>query len=130
MKLVEIYNVTPKFAWFEPATNEAGMKGVRLAFIEPTMPRFDSQIADATAKKDISRLEKVKLKRDNYKQQGQTSFPKAPHLGWWLTTQDFYDGKNNQKGLTKGNIFQKYPDLEIFKTRKEAETAAKNAKII
>jgi hypothetical protein len=130
MKLTEIYNVKPKYAWFEPATNSAGMKGVRLAFLEPTMPRFDAQIADATIKHDNARLDRVKTKRQNYKDQNQTTFPRSPDLGWWLNTEDFHSGENNQRGLTKGNIYQRYPDLEIFKSRKEAEAAAKKAGII
>ncbi len=130
MRLFELYKVTPKYAWFEPSTNAAGMRGVRLAFVEPTMPRFDAQISDARQKHDKSREERVKIKRDNYKIQGQRTFQKAPDLGWWLNTEDFYAGENNQRGLTKGNIYQKYPDLEIFKSRQEAEAAAKKDGLI
>jgi len=130
MKLFEIYNVKPQYAWFEPATNAAGMKGVRLAFLEPTMPRFNSQISDASQKNDHPRKERVQQKRQNYKNQGQTTFPNAPDLGWWLNTEDFEAGKNNQRGLTKGNIYQRYPDLEIFASRKEAEAAAKKSGLI
>jgi len=128
--ILEVYNIEPRYAWFEPAANAAGMKGVRLAFVEPTMPRFDSQIADAEEKHDNSRADRVKVKRDNYRKQGQTTFPNAPDLGWWLNTEDFYSGENNQRGLTKGNIFQRYPELEIFKSRKEAEAAARKADLI
>ena len=130
MKLFEIYNVIPQYAWFEPAQNAAGMKGVRLAFVEPTMPRFDSQIADADQKGDVSRKERVMLKKDNYEKQGLKAFPNAPDLGWWLTSEDFERGENNERGLTKGNIYQRYPNLEIFKTREEAEEAAHKAGLI
>ena len=130
MKLLEIYNVKPHYAWFEPAVNSRGMKGVRLAFVEPTMPRFNAQIADATNKDDKSRTERVKIKRDNYAKQGQRTYPNAPDLGWWLNTEDFHAGENNQRGLTKGNVYQKYPDLEIFTSRKEAETAAEKDGVI
>ena len=130
MKLLELYKVEPQFAWFEPSRNSKGMNGVRLAFVEPTMPRFDAQIADASQKNDQSRAERVKIKRDNYKQQGQLTFPRAPDLGWWLNTEDFEAGANNERGLTKGNIYQKYPNLQIFSSRKEAESAAKKAGLI
>jgi len=127
MKLTELYKVIPKFAWFEPAKNGSGIEGVRLAFIEPTMPRFDSQIEDAISKKDKNRKERVMLKKQNYEKQGLKSFPKAPDLGWWLSKKEFDDGKNNEKGFTKGNVYQKHPDLEIFNSRKEAEKAAAKA---
>lgn len=130
MKLTEIYNPKPKYAWFEPSTNRLGMQGVRLAFVEPSIPRFDAQIADAREKQDLAREERVKTKRDNYRKQGQLTFAQAPDLGWWLTQEDFERGENNEAGLTKGNIYQRYPDLEIFPSRKEAEKAARKAGLI
>lgn len=127
MKLVEIYNPTPQYAWFEPSTNRKGMKGVRLAFVDPTIPRFNSQIADADEKGDESRKERIMRKSDNYKRQGQLTAATPPDLGWWLTSQAYEAGEGNEDGLTKGNIYKKYPDLQLFPNRKDAEKAAKKA---
>jgi len=124
-RILELYNPTPKYAWFEPSTNGLGMSGVRLAFIDPTMPRFNAQIDDADNKGDLARKERITIKRDNYKRQGQLSFPNSPDLGWWLTSNAFEAGEENEEGLTKGNIYQRHPDLEIFPSREEAEKAAK-----
>lgn len=130
MRLTEIYNPKPQFAWFEPSVNKSGMNGVKLAFVEPSIPRFDAQIADATDREDVARQERVKTKRDNYRKQGQLTFPHAPNLGWWLNQEDFENGENNEAGLSKGNIYQRYPKLEIFPSRKEAEVAAQKAGVI
>lgn len=130
MRLTELYNPTPRYAWFEPSTNQLGMQGVRLAFVDPTIPRFDAQIADADDKGDVSRGERIRIKKDNYQRQGHLTAAKAPDLGWWLTTQSFEAGEENEEGLTKGNIYKKYSDLEIFKDRKEAEKAARRAGVI
>jgi len=127
MKLNEIFKNEPKYAWFEPAKNNAGMNGVRLAFVEPTMPRFNAQIEDAARKKDKNRRERVELKKQNYLDKGETSFARAPDLGWWLSKEEFDQGKNNEKGFTKGNIYKNHPDLVIYGSRKEAESAAKKA---
>lgn len=127
MKLFELYNKNPRFAWFEPTKNKAGMSGVRLAYVEATMPRFDSQIKDAVDKDDKGRLDRIRLKKHNYEVQGQKTFPKAPDLGWWLSKEEFDRGDRSQQGMTKGNIYDKYPELEIFNSRKEAEKAAKEA---
>ncbi len=130
MKLFELYYPTPRYAWFEPSTNRLGMSGVRLAFVDPTIPRFDSQIADADEKGDKARKDRISIKKDNYKRQGHLTAAKAPDLGWWLTTQSYEAGEENEEGLTKGNIYKKYPELEIFSDRKSAEKAAKKAGVI
>jgi len=128
MKLFEMYNIEPRFAWFEPSAGPENVSGVRLAFIEPIEPKFDAQIKDAHDKKDFKREEMFRLRKKNYIDNGQKFF--TPDLGWWMSEKDFHDGGNSFSGFTKGNIFQKYPDLEIFPSRDAAVVAAKKAKII
>lgn len=128
MKLHEMYNIEPIFAWFEPSKGPEDLRGVRLAFIEPIAPKFDSRIEDATQKKDTKRAEETKLMKDNYLRQGQKFF--TPDLGWWMSEEDFHNGSGSFKGHTKGNVFQKYPDLQIFSSREEATKAAEKAGII
>jgi hypothetical protein len=125
LKLLEIYNTEPRFAWLEPSSGPEDIMGVRLAFLEPVVPRLDSQIEDARTKKDHKREEMFRLRKDNYVKQGQKFF--TPDLGWWMSEIDFHGGKPGFNGKTKGNIFQKYPDLKIFPSREAAIKAAEKA---
>lgn len=128
MKIFEMYNIEPKFAWFEPSSGPENVQGVRLAFIEPIEPKFDAQIQDAVNSGDEKKEEMFRMRKQNYIKQGQKYF--TPDLGWWMSEKDFHDGGNSFGGFTKGNVFQKYPDLEIFPSRDAAVIAAKKAKII
>lgn len=123
-----MYNIEPQFAWLEPASGPEDLKGVRLAFIEPIEPKFTAQIEDAANTKNAKREEMFRLRMQNYLKQGQTFF--TPDLGWWMSEEDFHNGGTSFGGSTKGNIFQKYPDLEIFPSRDAAVVAAKKAKVI
>lgn len=128
MKLFEIYNIDPRFAWFEPEVGPNSINGVRLAFIEPVGNRLDAQIQGARERQNPRQEEMFRLRKQNYTDSGQKFF--TPDLGWWMSEEDFHAGKDSASGITKGNVFQKYPNLEIFSSRKEAITAAKKAKII
>ena len=129
MKLVEIYNPPKRFAWFEPATN-GGVNGVRLAILDPTMPRFNSQMEDAEEKHDDARRQRIALKKQNYAKQGEKTFANPPDLGWWTSRQEYNDGGNSKQGYTNRDINARYPELQIFDSREEAERAAKDAGVI
>lgn len=128
MKLFEMYSIEPKYAWFEPAPGPKGTGGVRLAFVEPIDPKFKSQIKDAHDAGDKKREEMISLKRHNYLKQGENML--TPDLGWWMSKEDFDQGNPNISGWTKGNVFAKYPDLEIFPSKEAAVKAAKQAGIL
>jgi hypothetical protein len=128
MKLFEVYNIEPQFAWLEPAQGPGNVMGVRLAFIEPIEPKLNAQIDDAHKKQDEKREEMMRLRKDNYKKQDEKFL--TPDLGWWMSDEEFHNGSNNFKGFTKGNIFQKYPDLQVYPSKDAAVVAAKKAKII
>ena len=123
MKLFEVYAIEPRYAWFEPAQGPHNVMGVRLAFVEPIKSRLDYQIQDATQKKDIRRKETIQFKKHNYLKQGEEIF--TPDLGWWPSSTDFENGNPNVSGWTKGNVFAKYPNLEIFPSKEAAIAAAK-----
>lgn len=128
MKLFEVYNVEPQFAWLEPALGPEDIRGVRLAFIEPMLPRLDAQVKQAASVDDKKKEEMFRLRKENYLKQGQKFF--TPDLGWWMSEKDFHDGGNSFGGFTKGNVLKKYPDLQIFPSKEAAIIAAKKAKII
>lgn len=128
MKLFEVYNIEPKFAWFEPAEGPMGTRGVRLAFIEPVEPKFNSQIEDAKKAGDKKRTDMIALKKQNYLKQGANML--TPDLGWWPTREEFENGQPSYRGYTKGNVYAKHPDLEIFNSKEEAVKAAKSAGIL
>lgn len=128
MKLFEVYHIEPKYAWFEPAPGPMNTIGVRLAFIEPIEPKFNSQIEDAKNTGNKKREEMIALKKQNYLKQGANMI--TPDLGWWASKEDFDQGEPSFRGFTKGNVFQKHPDLEIFGSKEEAVKAAKAAGIL
>jgi hypothetical protein len=128
MKLFEVYNVEPQFAWLEPALGPEDIKGVRLAFVEPVIPRLNSQIEQAENAGDSKKAEMFRLRKENYIKQGQKFF--TPDLGWWMSEEDFHRGGNSFGGFTKGNVLKKYPDLQIFPSKEAAVVAAKKAKVI
>lgn len=128
MKIFEVYNIEPRFAWLEPAEGPGGVMGVRLAFIEPVEPKFDSQIEDSRKTRNSKKEEMFRMRKKNYLAHGHKFF--TPDLGWWMSEEDFNGGGNSFGGFTKGNVLQKYPDLQIFPSQDEAVVAAKKAKVI
>lgn len=128
MRLNEVHQKNPQFAWLERASGPEDIVGVRLAYIEPVEASIKSHIEDARSKKDDKRAERLELRLQNYLNQGQKYF--TPDVGWWMSEESFHAGEGGFGGVTKGNIYQRYPNLQVFPTRKEAITAAEKAGII
>jgi hypothetical protein len=141
MKLFEIagpeYPNFPIFAWLEPSNGPEDIRGVRLAYIEPTKARHEHNLANATAANDERWINNVKRMGADLAKSGQSYY--TPDLGWWQSEQDFYGSKEGVSGLAgmtavRGpnveTLKAKYPDLHILKSREEAVAAAKQAGLI
>ena len=128
MKLVEVYNRIPTYAWLEPAQGPENLRGVRLAVIDPVAPRVKEYTKNAIDSNDQDRVKQLERIGAQYKKQEQSYT--TPDLGWWMSSEDFHDGKDGFDGLSKQQVLAKYPNLIIVNTKKEAISAAEEAGII
>ena len=132
MKLFEIagpeYPNFPIFAWFEPSKGPEDIRGVRLAYIEPTRARQEYNLGRATAAKDERWATTVKQTGDALAKSGQKYY--TPDLGWWDNLEAFHSGKGGFGGTNSDTLYAKYPNLHIMKSREEAIAAAEQAGIL
>lgn len=128
MKLFEINQPQPVFAWLEPAKGPENIQGIRLAFLEPLVPKHEEMIANAKEQKNEKRAQRLKDNLEQYKAKGQMFF--TPDFGWWMTEDDFHTSKEGFGGITKGRVMAQTPNLVIVSSREQAIKSAKEAGII
>ena len=128
MRLNEIQNPNPVFAWLEPAKGPEGIQGVRLAYIEPLDPKHEEMIANAEEKGEMKRAETLRANLKNYQKKGQTFF--TPDFGWWANEDDFHNSREGFGGITKGRVLSTNPNIVINSSKEQAVKSAKEAGII
>lgn len=128
MKLNEVKNVEPIFAWLEPSQGPENINGVRLAFVDPLAPKMDKMIEFAREDHKHDRVKRLEDMKKKYLKSGQKFF--TPDIDWWMNEKAFEGDKPGFKGKTRGQLLNLHPNLYILSSKKEAVEKAKEAGII
>lgn len=115
-------------AWFQPARGPEDWPGVRLAYIDPIKKHFERALMQANKDKDTPRALSLLHSRSYYNERGQRYF--TPDAGWWMSKQNYIDGKGGWSGVTREQVEAKYKNITIFDSGEEAIAAAEEAGII
>ena len=115
-------------AWFEPSKGPEDIIGVRLVFIDPIDKFYERALEEANKDKDTSRALSLLHSKQYYEGKGQKFF--TPDVGWWMSKEDYTEGKEGFGGVTREQMELKYRNITIFETCEEAIAAAKSAGLI
>lgn len=128
MKLNEVKNLEPIFAWLEPSKGPEDIQGVRLAFVEPLVPQMDKMIQFAKEEHKPDRAERLERMKKQYLEKGHKFF--TPDIDWWMNEEHFNTDKPGVRGKTRGQLLNLHPNLYILPSREQAIKKAKEAGII
>lgn len=129
MKLYEVVSdQTKTYAWLRPSRGPNDIMGVSLTYINPVKTHYEYVIDLAKKADDNNRVKRLEKEYQRTAQSGQTYF--TPSLGWWMKEEDFDAGRAGFDGVTKGKIFNQYPNLRVTSSEEEAIRLAKRDGII